>query len=253
MCFEVNFHFLLLAEFLAEALSAPQPAPGIAVLMSATRETRIEHRLLSRRSAAVVCRYVQGIQTDLKSFAGAVPVRWPTARDADRYRREVLWRSGDVPAPVPQSTCRSRSREPHPPVCAPLCRKTRRRYRQPPALSTADSTSIQPGNSFHSPATTPRRLRVRLARCGSSEISDTPRLGMVSHPREPDESDDAYPCRGVRPLVHSLKGEGRQGCKRCSDLRGRCHKWPRRSTQELAGAFPRSRAVLSARLRSVMS
>ena len=46
--------------------------------MSATRATGTEYRLLSQRSASVVCRCVQRIQMDLKSLAGAVPVRWTT-------------------------------------------------------------------------------------------------------------------------------------------------------------------------------
>jgi len=53
---EINLHFLLLPEFLTEALSWPQQSQDIAVVTSATRATRTGHRRLSQRSASGVRR-----------------------------------------------------------------------------------------------------------------------------------------------------------------------------------------------------
>jgi hypothetical protein len=61
---EVNLHFLLLAEFLAEASHSSSNTQSIAVSLNATRVTGIEYRQLPPKSASGVRPYGCGLRAE---------------------------------------------------------------------------------------------------------------------------------------------------------------------------------------------
>src|SRR5271169_709703 len=114
---------------------------------------------------------------------------------------------------------------------------------QPLALFAVDMTNIQPGNLFYSPSIARRRPREFPSRPGIPGTLDTPPWGTKTRLLGCDESDRAYSCQADLQRVHTLKREGRPGCRTYSGVRDQFRKWPRRSSREAVEVCPRSRAV----------